>query len=377
VTAGSVEDGEALPSAGGESAPVETDDAAETLTLPDERHSRTTELAARLRQSALAQVEAAQAAQAASGAISAPTTSSGPKIPALDDPSRRFAVTPMPPATPIAAGEPVVADEGDAPSEPAAPVAAAEPIVATEPVEAEPIKAGAPDELPAPGPVTVDDEPAAATVEPERAADPEVAAADDASDHALRVAAAGLPVESFEDEPAYLSGPLGPGDAGPGGRRLIWATAVVAVLALASAALLVIFMVKDSRDVAVAKARVGALAAAKTEMATLLTYNYQTLDSDIAKAEAGMSKSFRVDYAHTATASLTPLAKKEHSVTTATIVAAAVSAATPNSAQVLVYADQTVENKLLNATSRLDTSIVAVSMVKQDGRWVINELTTY
>ncbi|HVU61616.1 MAG TPA: hypothetical protein VHD58_08170, partial [Mycobacteriales bacterium] len=68
------------------------DDAAgESLTLPDERHSRTTELAARLRQSALAQVEAARAAQAAGGAGSTPTAPEAPKIPALDDPARRFA----------------------------------------------------------------------------------------------------------------------------------------------------------------------------------------------------------------------------------------------------------------------------------------------
>jgi Mce-associated membrane protein len=360
ATDGAVEAGEALPSEGEESAPTQTDDAAEPLTLPDERHSRTTELAARLRQSALAQVEAARAAQAAGGAISVPTAPAGPKIPALDEPSRRFAQTPMPPATPIVADK---ADKPDVAEEPEAPAA--------EPAAVVPVESGAIGEAAPPEPVTIAEEPANAIAESELTTIREVAPGDDASDRVIRVAAAGLPVEALDEAPAYLDGPVG---KGTGGQWLILATLAVAALVVLGVVLLVIYAGKDSHDAAVAKTRGAALAAAKTETALALTYNYRTLDSDFAKAEAGMSKSFRADFAGIAAKSVTPLATKTHAVTTATIVSAGVISATSNSAQILVFADQTVENKLLNATSRLDKSVIDVSMVKQDGHWLINNL---
>jgi Mce-associated membrane protein len=357
-----VAEGEALPSPDAPAEPTENDEAAaepaESLTLPDERHSRTTELAARLRQSALAQVEAARAAQAAGGAISSQTASNEPKIPALDDASRRFAVPPTAPAAAKAVDEP---DE---------PATVDEPIAATESVESEEPTG---DEV---QPEPVADEAAPTPVaEPDAAPGPEAVEAGGESDPVLRMAAAGMPVpDALNEDSAYLSGPRAPAGDRTGGQRLMFATAVVAVLTIAAAVLLVIFARKDSHDSAVAKTRIAALAAAKTETALALTYNYQTLDSDFAKAEAGMSKSFRANYAETAAKSVTPLATKTHAVTTATIVSAGVISASSNSARILIFADQTVENKLLNATSRLDKSVIDVSMVKQDGRWVIEDL---
>jgi Mce-associated membrane protein len=346
--------------------PAESSDSAEptqeSLTLPDERHSRTTELAARLRQSALAQVEAARAVQAAGGAISAPSVSSAPKIPALDDPSRRFDV--------LAATPPVVgadeSTESDAPDGAAAPVDA-EPTAAegaVSPVSVEP------DE--------VDEEPPSdADIPVESSAEAAEASLDD---HVLDDAAdSELPdAPSSESQPGYLSGPRDmSGEPVAGGRGLIAAAGLVCVLAVVAVVLWILDRGDVSHDAAIEKARVAAVAAAKTETAAALTYNYQTLDSDFAKAEAGMSKSFRANYAQTAAGSVTPLANKTHAVTTGTVAAAGVISASADAVQVLIFADQTVENKLLNATSRLDRSVIEVSMIRQDGRWVINDLKPF
>ena len=314
----------------------ETTDTDKSRALPEERHSRTTELAARLRQSALAQVEAARAAGTTSE--NEPAAPPSPVIPALDEPSYRITERPSPPVTPAAPeaepeaaaqDEPELAAEGDA--------APAEDALAPEtwaPAESET------EDAPDPEPVVVDSPPRS------------------------------------DDDTSYLTGPLEPVEP----RRGVWlplATSAMALLTIAAVVLLVIFTHRASQDSAVAKARVAALAAAKTETAAALTYNYQTLDADFAHAEAGMSKAFRANYAQTAASSVAPLATKTHAVTTGMIVAGGVISATPNSAEVLVFANQTVENKLLNATSRLDRSVIEVSMVKQDGHWLINDLKPF
>jgi hypothetical protein len=90
-----------------------------------------------------------------------------------------------------------------------------------------------------------------------------------------------------------------------------------------------------------------------------------------------MSQKFRADYAKTAATSVVPLAQKTHAITTGTVVAGGVISAGTDRAKILVFADQTVENKLLNATSRLDRSVIEVSMVKQNGRWVIDDLQPF
>jgi hypothetical protein len=154
-------------------------------------------------------------------------------------------------------------------------------------------------------------------------------------------------------------------------------TAILVVLALATAGLLAVTAHKNSHNRAVAAARSAALEAAKRETAIALTYDYRSLDADFQRAEAGMSRSFRANYAQTAAKSVAPLAEKTHAITTGSIAAGGVISASPDTATILVFANQTVENKLLNATSRLDRTVIEVTMIKEDGRWVINGLQPF
>jgi Mce-associated membrane protein len=120
-------------------------------------------------------------------------------------------------------------------------------------------------------------------------------------------------------------------------------------------------------------AALAAAAAAKTETQATLTYNYKTLTTDFAAAEKGLTPSFRVRYQSTTAASVTPLATKYHAVSMATISAGGVSTASADSATILLFVDQTVQNSQL-AHPRLDRSRIKVSMVKTDGRWLIEPL---
>ena len=64
---------------------------------------------------------------------------------------------------------------------------------------------------------------------------------------------------------------------------------------------------------------------------------------------------------------------KYHAVSSAAVTDAGVSAATPTTATVLLFVDQTVENSQL-ANPRLDRSRVKVSMVLVNGHWLIDNL---
>jgi Mce-associated membrane protein len=117
----------------------------------------------------------------------------------------------------------------------------------------------------------------------------------------------------------------------------------------------------------------AAEAAAAREVRATLTYNYKTLNADFAAAEAGLTPSFRVSYLHTTATAVTPLATKTQADSTAAVTAGGVSVATETNATVLLFVDQTVTNNLL-AHPRLDRSRIEVTMAKQGGKWLIDNL---
>jgi Mce-associated membrane protein len=118
----------------------------------------------------------------------------------------------------------------------------------------------------------------------------------------------------------------------------------------------------------------AAEAAAVRETRAALSYNYKTLPANFATAEAGLTPRFRANYLSTTAASVTPLARKYHAISTATVTAGGVSQSGPTAATVLLFVDQTVENSRL-AHPRLDQSRIKVSMLKLNGRWVIDDLS--
>jgi Mce-associated membrane protein len=190
-------------------------------------------------------------------------------------------------------------------------------------------------------------------------------------------------------EPAATAAPLEPvepvpppAETAPPVARSVGRAAPVAVPALAALMVLAVVSVvlaalvglrvsdHHTRD----KASTSALAAATTGVATVLSYNYRSLDADFSKAEALLTSSFRKAYVSTTAKAVQPLAAKYKAVSTAQVSAAGVISASASKATVLVFVSQQVTNTQLSAP-RLDRSRIQVDLVHSHGRWLINKLT--
>jgi len=159
--------------------------------------------------------------------------------------------------------------------------------------------------------------------------------------------------------------------------RQSWRLAVVstvAVLSVFAAGLAAVATQRVSHRHALDRARDGALAAATSGAATVLSYDYRHLTADISKAGALLTPSFRARYAKTMNAGVKPLAEKYHARTTAAVTAAASVTTSTDRAVVLVFVAQTVSNSQLSA-DRLDRSRNNVTLVRRDGRWLIDNLS--
>jgi Mce-associated membrane protein len=174
--------------------------------------------------------------------------------------------------------------------------------------------------------------------------------------------------------------------AGPRRTPLIVVSAALAV-ALVALVGVVIWQVasrhSNSHQSAVAASQAGYLAgpaaiaaetAASNDTRATLTYSYKNLAANFATAEKGLTPAFSASYRTTTAQKVTPLAKKYKATSTAVVSDAGVSAVSTNSATVLLFVDQTVENSQL-AHPRLDRSRIKVSMVNQSGRWLVSNLS--
>ena len=149
--------------------------------------------------------------------------------------------------------------------------------------------------------------------------------------------------------------------------------ATTALLAVVMTALAAVATVRVSHRHEVDHARKAALAAATTGVATVLSYDYQHLQSDFAKAEALLTPKFRAQYKKTTAAGVEPLAAKYRARSSAVVAAAASVSTSAGSAVVLVFVDQTVTNSQL-AAPRLDRSRIDVTLVRSGGQWLIDKL---
>jgi Mce-associated membrane protein len=181
------------------------------------------------------------------------------------------------------------------------------------------------------------------------------------------------PAKAPVDEPRQPRQPR-TGSGLPGGTN-----AVVAVVALAVAVAVVLTVVvthlsgrTDQSPSGGATSAVESAASAGAKAA--LSYNYQHLSADFTAAEKLMTPSFKADYTSQTTRNVKGPAVKFHAVSVATIEGAGVASMSSSRATVLVFVDQTVRNSQLSAP-RLDRSRVQVSLVRTDGKWLINNLS--
>ena len=112
--------------------------------------------------------------------------------------------------------------------------------------------------------------------------------------------------------------------------------------------------------------------AAREGTVALLSYAPETLDKDLATAKSHLTGEFLKYYSDFTDKIVAPAAKQKGVKTEATVARAAVSEMQPEHAVVLVFVNQVTTSKD-RPDPALATSSVLVTMVNQDGRWLISE----
>jgi Mce-associated membrane protein len=225
--------------------------------------------------------------------------------------------------------------------------------------------AGAPVRRPSPrpqaGPETVADPvPAAATAEPAQA----------------EPAAAGS--TAADPEPAKAQAPAG---TEPGtelglphpGQAPLWLVLLLGLLVLAAGAAVVLAATLPARSGSTGE-RDRALAAAKSEVPLILSYDYASFDADLAKAKSQLTGRAASDYVTAMTRTIKPAAIKVKAVVQAQTDGAGVESVSPDGRQVtaVVFGEQKVSNSSLSAP-RTDLFRVRATLDLVGGRWLISK----
>ena len=155
------------------------------------------------------------------------------------------------------------------------------------------------------------------------------------------------------------------------------AAAACAVLCLPALAGLVLLVLRGGAPDTTAHARHDALAAATTAAHDVHSYDYRTLDRDIARAKAETTGAFSQQYAASAGQLLTE-AKQVKAIVQASVGLPGVVSATRDTVVVLVFVDQASVKQLpgqKQPTTRIDQSRVRLTMTKVGSRWLVSALS--
>lgn len=154
--------------------------------------------------------------------------------------------------------------------------------------------------------------------------------------------------------------------------RFVKWIAAAALLGLCAAIFLLYQRVEQSSDVDAA--RQSAMDAARTRLPQLLSYDYHTLDRDLAGARAGTTGAFRDQFAELSTKVVAPAAAQQEIVTRTTVTGTSVVSADPDRVVLLVFLDQVTQTKA-DPSSRIDGARVRATLQRQDGQWLVSALT--
>jgi len=168
-----------------------------------------------------------------------------------------------------------------------------------------------------------------------------------------------------------------PRGAGESRRRSAVLPTLCAVLCLPAAAAAVVLATRGPAPDSTAHARHDALAAATKAAHDLLSYDYRTLTTDIARAKTETTGAFAQQYAQTA-GQLLSEATQLKAIVQASVGSPAVVSAHGTAVVVLVFVDQASVKQLpgqKSPTTRIDQSRVQLTMTKVGGRWLVSALS--
>jgi Mce-associated membrane protein len=147
------------------------------------------------------------------------------------------------------------------------------------------------------------------------------------------------------------------------------AVAVLAVLVVVLAAAVVWEMVQTLKADAADAAGQDAQSAARAAAQAIMSYDYRTLDSDMAAARSMTTGSFRRQYEADAPR-LLEIARQYKGITRADVWAAGTQSQSPGQVTVILFVDQTT-TQASDKTPRLSENRVEMTMRKVGGNWLV------
>jgi Mce-associated membrane protein len=187
------------------------------------------------------------------------------------------------------------------------------------------------------------------------------------------------------EPPAATPAPAEPAPAA--GRAVPWP--VMVVLALVAVVLLVLAVGpfvdgmgwQDYRAVQtqaeIDQARRQAPAAAERAATAILSYDYKTLEADRDAAAAFMTPGYRKQYLDTFDALVMDAAKERKAHVEANVRASGVSQAGADRVEVLLFVNQTTTSTANSGEPQTALNRVMFSMVRSDGTWRVDDITSY
>ncbi|MFJ2667475.1 hypothetical protein ACIO14_24330 [Nocardia fluminea] len=113
---------------------------------------------------------------------------------------------------------------------------------------------------------------------------------------------------------------------------------------------------------------------AQTSIPAVLSYDFNSIDTEFAKAGGYLTGSFRDDFAKLASGVIIPAAHRDSIITKATVSESSVVSATADRVVLLVFLNQETTSSAYQG-QRLDGSRIRVGMASVDGQWLISEIT--
>ena len=155
--------------------------------------------------------------------------------------------------------------------------------------------------------------------------------------------------------------------------RSPWQVAVIlGALVVVLAATVLWEILQTMNDNASTSAGQNAQNQARSAAQTILSYDYRTLNSNMTKAEALTTGTFRQQYEADAPR-LLALAQRAKGVVTANVWQAGIVTASPSQVTVLLFVDQTT-TQASNQTPQLSQNRVKMVMQKVGGTWLVSQL---
>lgn len=150
--------------------------------------------------------------------------------------------------------------------------------------------------------------------------------------------------------------------------------AVIALIALAAVSTIIVLSILVVRADDLADARNDAIKAARASAIDLMTYDYRSIDRDLARALSHTTSTLRTKLARDLDAhKQTFVSDQVHA--TAVVIQAAADVVTTNNATVLLFVNQTVASLPSRGQPQIDHARLVMKLIRVGGHWLVASLS--